>query len=221
MSISPKLLSEIVRYDPDTGKMFWKERPASYFGTHSSAFLWNAENVGKLIKAKVNNAGYQSIGVYSESILYHRAAWAIHYGVWPSADIDHINGQRSDNRICNLREASDSINQRNRVRSINNTSGYVGVSQNLSGTWSVNILKKHIGTFATFDEAVKARQEAQASTPGFTKRHGSLRVMNYGYKHLKIPRLERREREKAQRIAMKANGCKIYREPIGPELLLA
>lgn len=60
--------------------------------------------------------------------LAYRLCWLIHYGEHPSGVIDHINGNTLDNRLCNLRDVSESVNSQNRAgRQANNTSGYLGV----------------------------------------------------------------------------------------------
>jgi hypothetical protein len=214
--VTPKLLQEAVEYIPETGMFFWKERSDRYFSNSGSAYLWNYENSGREVAQKRNPLNYRVIRLFGKSILAHVAALAIVNGKWPEQDVDHINGQKSDNRLCNLREVPRFVNQRNRVMAENNTSGCTGVYKTKNGKFAAKIIKIHLGTFETFEDAVKARQEAQYKTPSFTKRHGLPFIKNYGYSHLKIPRLERREREKAQRKAMKANGCRIYKEPIGP-----
>lgn len=192
IKITPKLLQELIRYEPETGKMFWKERAEHYFNTPTTAFLWNAANVGREVFKRYNPSQYIQREIFGKALLAHRAAWAIHYGEWPAAALDHINGQVTDNRICNLREANATLNQRNKVLGSNNTSGHVGVYKTKSGTFAAKILKNHIGTFAEFEEAAKARQETQTATPGFTERHGKRRIVNYGYRHLKLARLEKR-----------------------------
>ena len=69
-----------------------------------------------------------SVCVGSVQILAHRAAWAIHFGEWPSGEIDHINGDEADNRMKNLRDVSKSVNQQNKRKPrSDNTCGFLGV----------------------------------------------------------------------------------------------
>ena len=200
-TVTPKLLSELVEYDRETGKMFWKERDACHFDTPTTAFLWNAKNAGKEIAKKSQPLTYRGFKVFGEYIPAHRAAWAIHYGKWPDGDIDHINGIQRDIRLRNLRDVENKINQRNKVMLENNTSGHTGVQKTVRGTYTAKILKTHLGTFPTFEEAVAAREAAQATTPGFTKRHGRPRIIDYGFRHLKEMKLAKRARKKAAKLA--------------------
>ena len=72
----------------------------------------------RAVKGIVLNCGYRRInirvGKNHTHVLMHRAAWALFYGRWPS-EIDHLNGIKTDNRLCNLREVSRSENNQNRV----------------------------------------------------------------------------------------------------------
>jgi hypothetical protein len=98
------------------------------------------------------------------------------HGYWPD-EIDHINGDRADNRLSNLREVSNIENQRNKVLPRNNKSGHIGVSWNKdSKKWmariTINYKLKQVGQFSTIEEAVAARKEAERKF-GFSERHGA------------------------------------------------
>lgn len=90
-------------------------------------------------------------------VMAHRIAWLIYFGHWPDGDIDHINGDRSDNRIINLRDVSRTINLQNRRSpQSTNATGYLGVHRDKRRyvaqikTPDRNI---RIGTFRTPEEA--------------------------------------------------------------------
>ena len=88
------------------------------------------------------------------------------YGFWPPQDVDHINGDRADNRISNLRLATRSENLRNKRKFPTNTSGYVGVycywqRGNWNARISVNGRNINLGYFATKEDAAQARAEAE------------------------------------------------------------
>jgi len=131
---------------------------------------WIAPGKGRIKKkaagCKMNN-GYVGICLKGKRISAHRIAWALYYGQWPKNQIDHINGIRHDNRIQNLREATNSQNGKNRSSGKNNSSGVCGVyfekqTQRWKAYIRVNYKNISIGRFDVFDDAVKARKEAEA-----------------------------------------------------------
>lgn len=201
VDITPRLLRELIRYEPETGKMFWKHRADRFFSDPGSAFLWNVDNAGQETFKKSEPNGYRKMGLLGKHLWGHRVAWAIVHGKWPKGHIDHINGQKRDNRICNLREASAVVNGRNMVLPSNNTSGHIGVRLRYDGKYTAHILQSQIGVYDTFDEAVKARETAQAETPGFTERHGKPKIIDYGFSHLKQARLAKRAEKRAAKGA--------------------
>jgi hypothetical protein len=85
---TPQELAEKLDYNPDTGELTWKR-------------LRDSTRIGQKAKA-LDVAGYIQVNISGNVYKGHRVAWAIHYGRWPVGMIDHINGQRSDNRIENL-----------------------------------------------------------------------------------------------------------------------
>jgi hypothetical protein len=104
--------------------------------------------------------GYRVVS--PRSFKAHRIVWAMTYGYWPGHQIDHINGVRNDNRLCNLREATVAQNQQNQRASPRNASGYPGVSWHKRiGKWEAHITvdgrRHHLGLFDTAREAYAAR----------------------------------------------------------------
>ena len=120
--------------------------------------------------------GYRRVTIRNKFFLSHRVIWAIHYGSWPSNNLDHINGIRNDNRIENLREATPQENKTNAKKSKNNKSGVTGVlwrkeCSRWLATICVNYHCIHIGHFKDFFEAVCARKSAEVHY-GFHANHG-------------------------------------------------
>jgi hypothetical protein len=162
-------LRKRLRYEPETGKLFWLD----YEGMPNN---WRARFVGKEALTSYSN-GYLLGGIGGVLFLAHRVAYAIHHGKWPDDQIDHINGVRDDNRINNLRVVNQQENLRNSNMKRNNTSGITGVVfSKPRGKWlariGVGYRRIHIGYFDTLEEAAAARKEA-ATKHGFTERHGT------------------------------------------------
>jgi len=108
-------LKEILLYDEVTGELRWKK----FRGGRGAA--------GKPLAGKLNNTGYYTIGINGKVYLRHRVIWALYHGYWPENQIDHINRDKTDNRISNLREVSHSCNTRNAKLRVDCTSGIKGV----------------------------------------------------------------------------------------------
>lgn len=176
IEVSIDMLRNLIRYEPDTGEMFWRERPSSMFkdGFYSADTLarsWNSRYSGKKCGCG-DTGGYLRVSVHDRLFLAHRIAWAITYGEWPDEDIDHINGDRSDNRLRNLRTVTKAQNQRNQKKFRNNTSGVCGVYFiKSSKKWVAQIAGHHIGTYNTRGDAAKARRADQRDR-GYSARHG-------------------------------------------------
>lgn len=137
-------LAYLVRYDAETGKFTCR-------ATGRSLGLDNGN-------------GYLRIYVGGYRLLAHRVAVALTTGAWPEDIIDHANGIKSDNRLSNLRVATNALNQGNRRLSSLNTSGMKGVSRASPSTWRAGIcfggVRRHLGTFKTVAEAHAAYQGA-------------------------------------------------------------
>lgn len=124
---------------------------------------------------------YRSIRMSPKQYLAHRLAWLYIYGEFPKNQIDHINGDGTDNRIVNLRDVTAAENMKNQTIYKNNTSGAVGVRWNKRDRkWRahINNNKKqiHLGSFDEKSEAVKARKEAEIKF-GYHQNHGKEKVI--------------------------------------------
>lgn len=162
-------LRKRLRYEPETGKLFWLD----YEGMPP---MWRSRWAGKEAFT-CKDKGYYVGGVDAGGLLAHRVAWAIYHGEWPSNQIDHINGVTIDNRIVNLRVVTTTENARNAHMKSNNTSGITGVVwDKTKRKWKAQIMVNgrcvNLGRFNTLEEAAAARKEA-ATKYGFTERHGT------------------------------------------------
>ena len=177
---SPELLRKLLRYEPDTGKLYWRERTLDMFvdkkqGAKHNSAQWNCKYAEKDALACVDQRGYKRGKIFGRVYLAHRVIWAMYYGEWPDY-IDHINGVRDDNSISNLRSVTALENSRNAKRRYDNVSGVCGVGW-LSDRkkWYARIKvdgkNKHLGCFTNFECAVAARKDAETKY-GFHKNHG-------------------------------------------------
>lgn len=146
-------IRELLSYDPETGIFTW---------------LQDRNQLAK----KGARAGYQRhdgywlINMRGHTVLCHRLAWLLTAGEWPSDMIDHINGDPSDNRLANLREADRSQNMMNMALPPANTSGFKGVSfDRRQRKWQAYITiqrrKKSLGYYTDLSEAAFARKVAE------------------------------------------------------------
>jgi hypothetical protein len=120
--------------------------------------------------------GYLRVKLGGSFFKAHRVAWALFYGEWPDGEIDHINGDKADNRIYNLRVVSKADNQLNQPLNKHNSSGIMGVHWNTNrSAWYVRAQvsgrRKFIGSFKDFFEACCARKSAE-NKYGYFENHG-------------------------------------------------
>jgi hypothetical protein len=173
---TPETLRKLLSYDPDTGLLTWKRRPLEMFASESLWKRWNARYCENLALVTDNGGGYRKGSIFHKNYLTHRVAYAIYHDAWPVNQIDHINGDKSDNRIANLRDVTSSENMRNRVLPIGNTSGHIGVSWRRGiCKWRVQITahgkNRHIGYFTDIEDAIAARAAAEVEY-GYHANHG-------------------------------------------------
>ena len=168
-------LEILLTYSPDTGRFTWKERSLSMFPSAPKGKTWNKQFAGKEAFTVKNGNGYLCGYINYIKLYAHRVAWKMVHKDEPQ-QIDHINGDRSDNRISNLRAATFEVNSRNTAQRSDNTSGVTGVHWIKNDRkWKAVIVKDKrtilIGRFGNFDEAVAARKAAEIEF-GYHPNHG-------------------------------------------------
>jgi hypothetical protein len=159
--ITPQYLASIFDYNPNTGDISWRF-------AHT-----NRVKSGHVVRCKIGN-GYYAVQVDGHRMRAHNVAWAIHHGKFPDGVIDHINRDKTDNRISNLRDVTRCQNAYNVGRQKNNTTGYKGVSRNGSGFKAeIKAEKKshYLGTFPSLEQA------AQAYANAAKRLHGEYRII--------------------------------------------
>lgn len=167
---------EYFNYDPATGDLLVKERPKSGFSP--ARYSSHMKQIGKPAGGRLAG-GYIKVHIDGEYYLAHRIVWLFVTGQWvtyPDFEIDHVNGNRSDNRIQNLRKVTKSMNQRNGSMRVNNTSGVIGVNWVASKRrWVARIWDgphhKYLGQFKDIAEAAAARAKAEREL-GYHPGHG-------------------------------------------------
>lgn len=153
--VSVARLRKLFTYDPATGTITRKQSAGC-----------------RMAGATVDSAerkGYLRTNVDGQRLKAHKICWALHTGFWPDLQVDHINGNTADNRLSNLRLATNQQNAANQRTPKNNTSGTKGVSAR-NGRWVAGIkidgVRIHLGTFNTRELAAAAYAAAASSAFG-------------------------------------------------------
>jgi len=163
LMLTQKRLKEVLDYNPDTGVFTWK-------------LTCGRKNAGEEAGCIGSVYGYRLIGINTRHYRAARLAWFYMHGKWPENEVDHINHNRLDDRIDNLRCVTQKDNCRNMSKPINNSSGETGVHfRKDTRKWTAYIRSKgkreYLGCFVTFFAACYARHAANVRY-GFHPNHG-------------------------------------------------
>lgn len=158
--IAVEILRKLLTYTEETGAVKWRVSVNSRAQAGTEAGM-------------VDVYGYRRLTVMKHRLQAHRVAWALHYGEWPTSEVDHINGVRSDNRLSNLRSTSRTKNMQNQRRAMaTNRTGLLGVSARRGGfcaSIQVDGAKLYLGDHATSELAHAAYLTAKRELhPGCT-----------------------------------------------------
>jgi hypothetical protein len=148
---------ELLSYNPETGRLIWirKAAPNAY-----------RIKIGSTAGTRMNT-GYLEICINDRRYLAHRIAWLYMTGSWPTGQIDHMDGDRTNNVFSNLRDVPHFGNQQNfkRARVDNRSTQLLGVSRSGRFGYKAEItargVRKHIGSFPTPEAAHAAYVEAK------------------------------------------------------------
>lgn len=150
-TLTQELVKEL--FDYRDGELYWKIKPA-----------WGVA-IGDIAGWAKNNRGYRSVHIRKKTYLIHRVVFLYHHGYLPQF-VDHINGDASNNRIENLRQATKAQNCQNAKTRVDNTSGYKGVHfDKRTNKWVVRVRKNGryvcVGTFTCLELAGLVSQEVR------------------------------------------------------------
>ena len=169
--MTPEYLRKVLKYDPETGNMFWLPRTPDLMKANAKyskervCATFNAVYAGKPAFTATMRDGHKYGNINRKSFLAHRVAWAIHYGEWPQNTIDHINGNSADNRLANLRSATQQQNCCNRRNPMPLESGIRGARWDKKCRRWFSVItskgKQHfLGYYETAEQAHKAYIDA-------------------------------------------------------------
>lgn len=154
-------IKELLDYDPETGIFRWK---------HS-----RGPNKANEVAGWKHYTGYLYIGFDNQQFKAHRLAWVFIHGCPPAGMLDHIDRDIRNNRISNLREASEQQNNQNKRPYRNSRTGVKGIGWSAqSRKWRARIQANgrvhSLGLFSSFEEALQARQTAETALHIFQER---------------------------------------------------
>lgn len=155
-------LRQLLEYEPLAGTFMWKARSPQHFaddGWFSAQDLcdkWNRNYAGGTTFQTPHSRGYLTGRIGGRPFYAHRVAWALYHGAWPTMLIDHIDRDRTNNRIANLRQATFSENSRNRASICDNPMPGLRFRKD-KGVWRVrgrvNGVERSFGQFSDYADA--------------------------------------------------------------------
>lgn len=164
---SVDIVQKLLWADFFTGRLVWLPRASDFFTTDKQTAehnrsIWNGRYAGKDAFTAIDSVGYRTGSLFDIKVRAHTVILAMHLGEWPTRLVDHINQDKLDNRLCNLRLADKSLNARNSKIRLDNTSGHRGV------TWVAKLNKwmaqatrdghhHYLGVFGDIKDAIDAK----------------------------------------------------------------
>ena len=176
-SITPEELRQLLDYDPRTGSLEWAEPDRGWFASDAHWLAFCQMRDGAKPLTCEHSGGYLWGYIGAQAMLAHRAIWAYCHGEWPDEQLDHVNHDRRDNRLSNLRLATQAENCRNFSRRYDNSSGVTGVSWDKDRKkWVAQIAlpggkNRYLGRYSSLEDAALARKKAEIQY-GFHGNHG-------------------------------------------------
>ena len=167
-------LRDILICDSDNGTLIWKPRRSSMFrpgntGRDARRDAWNKVHAGAPALVSVKENKYLYGRVCNKNMYAHRVIWAMHHGDWPAGEVDHVNGDRTDNRISNLRDVTHVQNARN--VSVRDGRVFTGIYFDKKwGKWYENVGRNGAFGSECFGMVMKSRNNKYRAG-GYSERH--------------------------------------------------
>jgi hypothetical protein len=171
----------LLRYDSTTGQLIWRFRPREMFANDGAFAAWNAKHAckiaGHVFTAQKSNKQYVSVRMGGKAYRAHRVICAIFLGLEDHQEVDHRNGDGTDNRLENLRVVDRPTNNMNIRQQARNSTGVTGVCLHRTGkTFGAFIIRRRqrewLGSFDNIFDAAAARKSAEIRY-GFGPSHGT------------------------------------------------
>jgi hypothetical protein len=174
---SPEILRKLLRYEPNTGYLYWLPRSVEFFKSDANWKAWNVR-FSETQAFKSLSDGYRRGRIFGKTYPAHRVIWAMQTNDWPTDQIDHIDRDRQNNCWANLRNATLSENRANIACRSGGTSGFLGVHWhkrdcNWHAMLSKNGKRVYLGSFIDEQMAAKAYDEAAK------RLHGEFANLNF------------------------------------------
>jgi len=172
MKITHKYIISVFNYNQHTGELSFKKRPSHHFKSKSAHTNWNNNKAGSILNY-VGNHGYIELSLDYKKHLAHRVIWLIVHGELPN-EIDHVNGNKTDNRLLNLKNVTRSQNCKNLPIHRKNKIGITGLRMRGS-SYEVYISSGGktywLGSTRDFFEAC-CKRKSEENKLGFSPNHG-------------------------------------------------
>lgn len=170
-------------YSSDEEKTILFLLNTKYVVTEDDGLICHRLKDGSLkLAGTTDRKGYRKMMINGKEYYIHRLVWLYCHGIFPRFETDHIDGNRTNNRISNLRDVTKSENQKNRKLRSDNKSGCNGVYYDeKKGKYQASISLEGrsvlLGTFKTLEEAAQARELANVQL-GYSVNHGKCNALN-------------------------------------------
>lgn len=182
---SQEMLNTLLRYDETEGLLYWRPRDVSLFEdkAHSASHTcnrWNSKFANKEALACLGQDGYLKGSINNQLVRAHRVIWKMLTGE-DAINVDHIDGNRVNNRKANLRSVDATGNRRNAARHFDSKAPFQGVRKTTNGLWQAYITVDYkwtnLGCYETIPEAIAARKAAEIMFD-FHPNHGRAAALN-------------------------------------------